>query len=267
MYRFISPKRHFKTPIKLLCLLVFITVSLTSYLYGLIEIDSEKVIFKIASSQQSTGNNPLVRSKQKFYNNNNLLVARQKQSSSSSTLQKDNSDSDNKPNNDYVFVNIYNKINLDNNANNKNNNNDRQADEAFRLFKMATAKNLSTLFELADKMRDKIVNPLSGEEINKLIKIKSNYQNLVIERNRLRKHKQEEENKEEAAADKDYTASDADEIVGNRLSIPDSIHRDLVVKFLQLEKYRLESKVKGNHVMTVKKVVERKVSENEIEYG
>ena len=267
-----------------------LTIFLTAYLYDLIEIDSQKVVFKIKiddSEDDFRGGGGHVRSKRPatFFRKNDVQ-----------------SDDDHGHHAQHGAAAVRGrKYKTETTADPKALERKRLEEEAERL-QIEIDKNVSRLFYRVERFNYQIRYALNAKEIENLFSIKKYHENLINERNRAmreqrRREKQERlkeeekqqraqqndpvndnaqnaadggganqgDNKQQAnappaddAKDDDYSdyTEDDGKVLINQLAFGDSITRELMVKFLQLEKHRLSVKLKTDNITSVKTLID-----------
>lgn len=203
--------------IRVCMIFLFATFILTAYLYGLIEIDSHRLVINIAPIKA--------------------------------------------PENDYVLgeENLVIKINEN-----------IQINDAAKSSEIPN-KNITNFFSKIERYKLRIKASLPRDEIDKMIELKQTYEKLIYDRHekiklelkkeldRINKENNEPNADENNDVNNDKGADDDDEDetknlkVKTVLSADEHITRDLIVKFLKLEKHKRGSK----QIKTVKELIDK----------
>lgn len=242
--------RRKKRLMRLLSLMIVATVIFAGYLYGIIEIDSQKVVFKIVpSSFHSHNSNNLNRN---YFHLNNL--------------NKESSNKQSSTNEDYSNLNVHNDFINNNRAADSDSNKYQLANKQ----KLEIEKNITKLFHTIERYSIQIKALLRPYEASNIADLKDKYEKLAKERKlRLKEEfeklklketnkndvKAAEENKTPPAAANE-TAAGSDASYGDLSLIADlasheMISRDLMVRFLRYENFRLKKKP-SKEIRTIK---------------
>lgn len=240
-------RRRLKTLTKLFTALIVMCFLFAMYLYGMIEIDSQKVVFKIVPSSFSS------------HNKNYLKLNAHSESSNkqSSTIE----DSSN-VNNDF---------------------NRRLADSDSKLkfkklkqVKIYNEKNVTKLFHTIERYSLQITNLLRSYEASNIADMKEKYQRLAKERKlklkeEFEKLKQKETKITELGKTEDVTndtqASDAsygDLSLIADLAAHDMISREMMIRFLRYENFK-QKKKPNKQIRTIKTLLNQYDSNKELD--
>jgi hypothetical protein len=265
------------TIIRLFYIFIFITFIFTSYLYGLIQIDSHKLVINILPAPDD--GNSLKKSvvidyanfDQKRENRENFLI---------------NNDND-YFNEDFkrIIINLNENLNIKEMKINQKEKSDSSSDsiKVYDELKSKIAdKNISKLFLTVEKYKRKIKSLLTQNEVKELIIQKQKYQILLLERNR----KLREELKKELEANKnnqDFNDENQDLNINNtfyndtgnveydindilitQLNQDEIINRDIVLKSLRYEKIKLKNKLNYS-IKSIKTLIDEFKSKNEFD--
>jgi hypothetical protein len=263
------------TIIRLFYLFIFITFLFTSYLYGLIQIDSHKLVINILPSKDSE--NSFKKSLVVDYANVDLRYNKEKDNF---LINKDNDYF----NDDFrkIIINLNENLNIKEMKINHKEKSDSSSDSInlFEKFNSHIAsKNISNLFSTIEKYKRKIKSLLSENEVKELILQKQKYQIILLERNK----KLREELKKELEANKNsqdfndvninnntisnHTGNveyDINDILITQLNQDEKINREIIVKSIRYEKIKLKKKL-NNSIKSIKTLIEEFKTKNEFD--
>lgn len=265
------------TIIRLFYIFIFITFLFTSYLYGLIQIDSHKLVINILPSTDKE--NSLKKSLLVDYANVDFRYNRDRDNF---LLNK---------NNDYfnddfrkIIINLNENLNIKEMKINHKEKSDSSSDSVKIVDKLNSnivGKNISKLFYTIEKYKRKIKAFLTQKEVKELILQKQKYQLILLERNR----KLREELKKELEANKNnqdfnddnlnvnttntnnHTGTieyDINDILITQLNQDEIIKRDTVVKSIKYEKIKFKNKT-NQTIKSIKTLIDEFKSKNEFD--
>jgi hypothetical protein len=262
-------RRRIKLLTRLFYGLIITCFLLTAYLYGLIEIDSHKVVFKIMPSGLGSHKTHFINyknSKDSSNNNNNNMqsstnedyfVNIKQHNSNNKKLSSSSSDSDLK------------------NLKYNNNSNKNKRVKFINLEKLNIEKNISKLFATIERYSVQIKTQLRSYEASNIADLKEKYEKLGQERKaRLKKELNKLKAKKTATTtiknnqtiplvdnvnaddddDDDDDEEDEDLSLASEFSNQETVTRELMVRFLRYENYKLKKK-QNSEIRTIKNIL------------
>ena len=277
--------------IRLMILSLFITFLLTAYLYGLIEIKSNEVIIKISPNQDDlpkkihsdSSNSNFVN----IYDVPDDLIPKPLVKN-----RKFNHDSSFKKN---IVISINENVNMNSQPKNENNPFAQAATAPMHIDPnlydyTQIDKNISNLFLTIERFNFNIKKALKPSEIESFTELKQKYESIIYERNlriknELKKemerneanddandgntnnnNQQQQQQKDNNEQNKDDGDTDADnEDIMTQLSDNEYITRDILVKFLQLERFKLKQKQNSKSIKSVRDLIDEFNTKNEVD--
>lgn len=250
------------TILRLLYIFLFLTIVFTSYLYGLIQIDSHKLVINILPDQElhQRGFEPHLGSVNKF--KKSFLVDYANLDYENDDLKK-------------IIINLNDNSNLKQEVIKKKENNLNNNDNRLDLESSKLDDKIAKLFIAVYRQDKHIQRLLAPNEINEIELQRTKYQLIMAERNKrlreeLRKELEANKNKpnDDNLNNDNYTNSnytgdyDIDDVFLTQLTSQEGvISRDIVIKSIKYEKVKLKEK-KKLPTRNVKMLVEEFRSKN-----
>ena len=276
-------RRRLKKLTRLFYVFVMLTILFTAYLYGMIEIDSQKVVFKILpSSFNSHGSgrghfNKKVNNIQDRDHNHNRQSSTSEDNSGHAVAIRHN------PSNNEANSNNNNKNfqmnRMDSNSLNKNRNHKKMHQN--KLQHMSVERNISKLFASLERYSLQITTLLRPYEASNVADLKEKFELQAKERKlkvkeEFNKLKVKENNKQNEARDdktpavpavNETAASDAsygDLNLVSDIASHEIITRELMVRFLRYENFVLK-KMPSKSIVTIKTLLNQYDSNKELD--
>jgi hypothetical protein len=222
--------------LRLFCLLLVLTVFLSAYMYDMIQFDSEKVVIKIFPSPNLNENN--INKKFPFRKS-----AESNDEHSRSNIRNDNSNYFNSP----MDVNKLKGAELKRLPLRDANGNFMRSKQTLpdavlrKLNAQVEDRNITNLFYKIDRFSNLIKQMLSSGEIEDIKFLRNKYEIAITERNQKIKEELKKEMEQNQQNMTNYSGNEYDSML-TQLSEEEPITRDLLVKFLKYEKYKLKLK-------------------------
>jgi hypothetical protein len=241
IYRLLNSRNN-AVYVRLLVLVIVFTFIFTSYLYGLIEISSKKLVIKIA------GSNDLMSDK-----NSNIY-------DDSAVYDNEHDDKRRK-----IFVNLK-QPNQRSKLNNENTYNKRRFLDKPPASSVdySTNENITKMFIKIERFNSMIKSQLSSSDIDIVKKQREKYEEALREKN-LKKAHETKVNRDADANDDEDDDDEDDERLFDTFASNELVTRALIIKCIKYEKILAQRKAKANSVKTVKELLVEYSEKNKID--
>jgi hypothetical protein len=241
IYRLLNSRNN-AAYVRLLVLVIVFTFIFTSYLYGLIEISSKKLVIKIA------GSNDLMPDK-----NSNIY-------DDSAVYDNEHDDKRRK-----IFVNLK-QPNQRSKLNNENTYNKRRFLDKPPASSVdySTNENITKMFIKIERFNSMIKSQLSSSDIDIVKKQREKYEEALREKN-LKKAHETKVNRDADANDDEDDDDEDDERLFDTFASNELVTRALIIKCIKYEKILAQRKAQANSVKTVKELLVEYSEKNKID--